>query len=126
MPTATLNVDPGGYAERNARGKSGKFGSSESGDHAVTRDRRCDQFLRRLPTIFIEGEFEFAMLAAQHLVERLLEPFPSFGFRPKRLVIVDDAVKIAACPPDIADDLPSYFTVRINPDVNRAQHGSLR
>ena len=28
MPTVTLKVEPGGYDERNARGKSGMFGSS--------------------------------------------------------------------------------------------------
>ena len=28
IPTATLNVEPGGYAERNARGSSGMSGSS--------------------------------------------------------------------------------------------------
>src|SRR5207244_12227170 len=86
---------------------------------------RSDQFLGSLPTIFIEGEFVFAMLTCEHFVECLLEPLASFGFRPERFVIINDAIGISSGLTGVTDDLTGHFSVRISAHVDRAYNHAL-
>ena len=62
------------------------------------------------------------MLACEHLIERLLQSFAALGFRPKSLVIVDNAVGISACLARVANNLACNFPVRVNPHIDRPHH----
>ena len=98
----------------------------ERGDYVVSRHRRRNDFLRSFAAILVESQFVFAVLAGEHVVERLLEPFASLRFRPEHFVVVDDAVRIPAGLSGITNDLPGHLSVRISPDVNRTHHHSGR
>ena len=60
------------------------------------------------------------MFAAEQFVERLLEPFASLGFRPERLVIINDAIGISAGFASVTDNLTRHFSVWINAHIDRA------
>ena len=62
------------------------------------------------------------MLAGEHVVERLLETFSSFSFRPEHFVVVDDAVGIPPSLSAIANDLSGGRAVRINPDIEGSKN----
>ena len=72
--------------------------------------------------VFVERDFVFAVFAGEQFVERLLQAVATFCFGPKRFVIVDDAVQIAAGLARVTDDLPCDFSVRISPHINRPHH----
>ena len=94
----------------------------QRGDDIISGHRRFDHLLGSLAAVFVEREFIFAVLAGEQFVERLLEPVATFCFRPKRFVVVDDAVQIAARLSGITDDLSRDFAVWISPHVNRPHY----
>ena len=96
----------------------------ERGDNGVSRDGRRHDFLRGLPAILIERDPVLPVLARQHLIEGLLEPFPSLGFRPEHFVVVDHSVRIPAGLPGISNDLTRDSSVWIGADVKWAQRDS--
>ena len=98
----------------------------ESGDNRVSRHGRRHDFLRSLAAVLVERDFVFPVLAGQHLVEGLLETFPSLGFRPEHFVVVDDSVRIPASLPAIANDLSRDFPIGISAHIKRTQRDSRR
>src|SRR5205814_8516606 len=83
-------------------------------------------FLRCFAAILIEGHFILAMLAREHGVEGLFDPFPSLRLRPNWFVVVDDPVGTTSGASGVANNLSCSFALWIDAKVNAAERHSLR
>src|SRR6266851_4011323 len=90
-------------------------------NNVISRDRRRGDFLGRFASILVEGQFVLSVLALQHVVERLLDSFASFSFRPEHFMILDKSVRIAAGFTSITNDLTSEASIWISAHINGPQ-----